>query len=294
MEMTMEQTNQASDNFFSFPKSERVALMTLPQLQQTLEVKDRFGNPPRNRPERADVFIEKILELMKNHNIIGSLDEIIIQQEGFHPILAKDEVYPDQRYPLNKLLIERLIARIVIPNEFMHPGAIALSYTEKGIQIGFGLHVAICSNMCIMGTDNVLSTYRYGEHEPDRIDVIFIELEDWLRNFPQKFSLLKDMVEKMMEYRLDPVEVDGIIGKMAMMSREKTLGLDNISPFNSTQFDKLLDGMVQQNRHDYNEIQTMWEFYMACTNILKPENFMATDIISCNQQLGEFLLQEMG
>lgn len=176
---------------------------------------------------------------------------------------------------------------------------LAISYTQRGIQVGFGTNVKICHNQNMMGRGCFVSDYstnnRYASGDPYKTDLkgIFEKIGGWLTD--AEHIVIDDMatIQKMKQTTLTDEQIFVIIGMLTSIRVSCDTSLKSIRykggvyPLNQTQIGKFTEKLLV-DKHDTGSI-TAWSLYNAATDLYKPYTCEQNMILPQNLAFVEFM-----
>lgn len=258
--------------------------LTPEQLEKTVRYTDAQGNLPSTRP-------------VEHYTVIRTVMDLIFTKTGKTPVCGPIYAAESQsmqvmwkgekdKCPLENYLFQRIICVVKIPfeNSQYKPG-VAISYTEKGITIGFGLEVSVCSNMTIWG-DQLLTTY--GDMS-DTYDNIIKLLGAWLEDYHE---LIKDWTERvtlLTARKITMQEADEVLGallRMAVMANEKSQ-FKNMG-VNVTQVSKIAKEVGELFYKNPDSVNA-WDMTNACTHVLKADSSDMTKLFQDNRKVVNYV-----
>lgn len=165
---------------------------------------------------------------------------------------------------------------------------LAVSYTQRGIQVGFGTMVKVCTNQNMLGSGCFVSDYstknRY-TNDPYKTDLkgIFEKVETWLTDAEHVVITDREEIERMKQAVISAEDLYKILGLLFTIrvasdtdvKRIKYKG--DIYPLNQAQLVKFDTDLLCQQK-DKGQI-TAWDFYNAATNIYKPQTTEQNNIL---------------
>ena len=170
--------------------------------------------------------------------------------------------------------------------------AIALSYTQKGIQVGFGRNVKVCRNMNILGSGQFVSDYStgafhyaHGDMEKTDLQGILRAIGGWLGDAEHIIIRDDETIQRMKQSVLTPEQLYTILGLLVTIrvttdtkiKRIKRTG--GVYPLNGAQITQFTEGLLCKQK-DFGRV-TAWDFYNCATELYKP------NIVDQNQIMPE-------
>ena len=215
--------NVSNVNQFLDFENEKVQAITLDQLEST------------NRENRGDdrscphgiyhfALIEKVLDMCKEHGYDTEVYDLFAtnnrdkQTPGVSLYPELEAKYGERSVKAHTL--RRVFANIRI-KDFDNDETttnLAISYTQKGIQVGFGTNVKVCHNQNMMGTGNFVSDYsthnRYAGADPYKTDLqgILAKIGSWLTDAEHIVINDRETIERMKGVNINAEDLYKIIG----------------------------------------------------------------------------------
>lgn len=174
----------------------------------------------------------------------------------------------------------------------------ALSYTQRGIQVGFGTMVKACRNQNLLGQGQFVSDYSTKNtyaNDPYKTDLkgILAQVGTWLTDAKHIVIRDRETIEKMKAATLTAEQIYVIIGmltsiRVACDTQEKEIRYKGgIYPLNQSQIGKFTENLLlQQQRHGS---ITAWSLYNAATELYKATNCEQNNILVQNLAMYQFL-----
>lgn len=179
---------------------------------------------------------------------------------------------------------------------------LAISYTQKGIQVGFGSMVKICHNQNMMGEGRFVADYKINNHyasgDAYKTDLtgILAQIGTWLTDAQHIFIEDKETIERMKNSVLTAEQLYVIIGMLTAIRVAKDTNKKEIKykggvyPLNQMQICQLTESLLVEQKHK-NYI-TAWDFYNAATELYKPHIVDQGMIMPENLAMMEFMRQQ--
>jgi len=285
-------------DFLAFDAENKSATIELVDLDRTIKFEDAGGKLPASAPVHHADLIKHVMELSHKHLTTYSpqVSPIVIKQNNCKRILYTG---PADQCPIEKFVIERLVVKIGFKGTKAFEGikdsegsmAVGISYTEKGIQMAFGHNVKICQNLNVFGP-NVFSTYGSGDNRVPYEKGIQM-LERWLLGFDEIAEFNRRCITTLQERVITEDERLRIFGKIYEMAILKNAGHNEIdNPLNVTECNRMVSAgfaSIVENKQI-----TAWDLTNWATSVLKPESSDMLNLLTKNNRLNNFLLEEFG
>ena len=157
-----------------------IAELDLPTLEKTVKYEMAKGGLPRNRPMEHYKLITSLKDnIQDNTKLEAKIDTIYTSERQAKQIMFNGE----GECPIENYLLERVVTKLLVEDKVKgYKAAVGLSYTDRGIQVAFGTHVNVCSNLMVWG-DNFMSTF--GSNKVP-FDIMMDAFDDWMKRFQEK------------------------------------------------------------------------------------------------------------
>lgn len=289
------QTNQAQ--FLDFEQN-KVQTITLEQLKRTHEENDYNGEPLKGIHHYR--LIEDIADMAGSHGMTTEVYDLFAahNRDKYMPgvtLLPKLE----EHYGKNAIeahILRRVYANIRLKDydtdEFTTN--IAVSFTQRGITVGFGNMVRVCHNQCMLNADSIISTYGNREKNID-IDALKQTVESWLRDSERHILRERERIEKMRRTMIPAEQMYTIIGmltarRVACDSSYEEIHQTGTYPLSQTQINQLTEMMMLTFKRK-GEI-TVWDLYDTATNLYKADKMDMPNVLTQNRAMAEFILDQ--
>lgn len=286
------------NQFFDFEK-QKVQVLTLDQLKRT--VKENRGDD-RTCPHGIYHFalVQQILDMCKEHNYDAEVYDLFAtnnrdkQTPGVSLNPEIEEKYGERAVEAHTL--RRIYANIRLKNfdtEELTTN-LAIAYTQKGIQVGFGRNVQICHNQCMLGSGRFISDYSARKDTPaQNLQQMLHTIGGWLSDAEHLIIEDDATIEKMKQSILTSEQIFTIIGMLKTIriqndtSIKKIRRTGGVNPLNDAQLSKFVENLLVTQK-DEGRI-TAWSFYNAATDIYKPATAETNLILPQNLEMMEFM-----
>lgn len=301
----VEQAATASQNPNEFLDFEKVKVqpITLEQLEKSnLENRGDDRSCPHGIYHFA--LIQQLLDMCQKHGYDTEIYDLFAtnnkdkQTPGVSLYPELEAKYGERN--IKATTLRRVYANVRIKNfdDGETTTNLAVSYTQRGIQVGFGTNVCVCHNQNMMGNGNFVSDYSTKNHyanDPYKTDLkgIFAKVETWLTDAEHIVITDRDEIERMKNAVISAEDLYKIIGLLFTIrvatdtdvKRIKYKG--DVYPLNQAQLVKFDTDLLCQQK-DKGRI-TAWDFYNAATNLYKPQNCEQNNILPQNLSMINFM-----
>lgn len=301
--MVEQVTEHANEyQFLDFEKN-KVQQITLDQLK--LSNLENRGDD-RSQPHGIYHFamIQQLLDMCEKHGYDTEVYDLFATNNKDKQTPGVS-LYPEleDKYGLRSIkatTLRRVYANIRIKNfdDGETTTNLALSYTQRGLQVGFGSNVCACHNQNLLGSGCFVSDYsthnRFA-NDPYKTDLkgIFEKIESWLTDAEHIVITDREEIERMKKAVISPEDLYKILGLLftirvatdTEIKRIKYKG--DVYPLNQAQLVKFDTDLLCQQK-DAGQI-TAWDFYNAATNLYKPQTCEQNSIMPQTLSMYRFM-----
>lgn len=169
---------------------------------------------------------------------------------------------------------------------------LAISFHQKGLQVGIGRNVVICHNQCMLNREQYAATYKDGKTQGVTLNELLDKVGVWLDNLRSIAADDDEKIEKMKRREISAQEMFTIIGmltslRVASETKHKCIRNGNVIPLNQAQIGRITEKMMLAY-HDKGKV-TAWDFYNAATDMYKSASLDQPMILSQNLAMVDFL-----
>lgn len=171
---------------------------------------------------------------------------------------------------------------------------LAVSYTQRGIQIGIGRNVMICHNQCMLSAEQYVSDFSVNDRKGERLSPadILERVRGWLKNLRDIVASDDEAIRRMKETTLTPAQVLLIIGMLTAARVQndtliKEIRKSSVYPLNQAQIGKFTERLLLEQK-EIGHI-TAWSMYNAATDLYKPQTAEQTMILPQNLSFVNFM-----
>lgn len=290
--------------FLDFEKN-KVQPLTLEQLEMT--VKENRGDD-RSCPHGIYHYamIEKMLDMCAKHGYDAEVYDLFAtnNKEKQTPGVSLNPEL-ENKYGIRSVkahTLRRVYANVRLTNfdDDKLTTNLAISYTQRGIQVGFGSMVKICHNQNFLGKGQFVADYTISNHyangEEYKTDLqgIFRKVDQWLKDAEHIVINDRETIERMKRSILTPEQIFIIIGALTSLrvmcdSQNKKIRYAGVYPLNQTQISKFTEDLLVEQK-DCGQISA-WQLYNVATNIYKPNTCDQSNILPQNVEMVNFMRQ---
>ena len=169
---------------------------------------------------------------------------------------------------------------------------LAISFHQKGLQVGIGRNVVICHNQCMLNREQYAATYKDGSTQGIALNELLDKVGVWLGNLRNITAEDDEKIEKMKRREISAQEMFTIIGmltslRVASETKFKDIRNNNTIPLNQAQISRITEKMMLAY-HNKGKV-TAWDFYNAATDMYKSATLDQPMILSQNLAMVDFL-----
>ena len=238
---------------FDFSK-EKVQTITLAELEATYKENDVYGRP-LGGIYHSDL-INGISNMARNAGLEVEMGDMfaVNNLDGKRPgvaLLPEVEEKEGER-SIKAHLLRRVFATIrMAPHQFPPVGgfcpAIAISYSQHGIQIGIGPNIHICRNQTILCAKQMIANFGYRRLEMDKKDLAGPDwwrptVEGWIDEvasgvMQQQWADIIQSLDEQLVYESDMQQIFGGLMQLRIQAdtSEKSLRTGEIPPLTQSQ-----------------------------------------------------------
>ena len=169
---------------------------------------------------------------------------------------------------------------------------LAISFHQKGLQVGIGRNVVICHNQTMLNREQYAATYKDGRTPGIALNEMIAKIGVWLDDLRNITADDDEKIEKMKRRVISAQEMFTIIGmltslRVASETKFKAIRNNNTIPLNQAQISRITEKMMLAYQ-DRGKV-TAWDFYNAATDLYKPYRLDQPMILSQNLALVDFI-----
>lgn len=169
---------------------------------------------------------------------------------------------------------------------------LAISFHQKGLQVGIGRNVVICHNQTMLNREQYAATYKDGRTPGIALNEMVAKIGVWLDDLRNITADDDEKIEKMKRRVISAQEMFTIIGmltslRVASETKFKAIRNNNTIPLNQAQISRITEKMMLAYQ-DRGKV-TAWDFYNAATDMYKPYMLDQPMILSQNLALVDFI-----
>ena len=274
---------------FDFSK-EKVQTITLPELEATYKENDVYGRP-LGGIYHSDL-INGISDIARSAGLEVEMGDMfaVNNLDGKRPGVA---LLPEVEEKEGERSIRaHLLRRVFAVIRFVSGGtpetscpAIAISYSQHGIQIGIGPNIRICRNQTILCAKQLIANYGYSRLELDKKELAGADwwrptVEGWIEEVAQgtmqaQWAEIIQSLDEQLVYESDMQQIFGGLMQLRIEAdtSEKSLRTGEIPPLTQAQINHCMEQvLVKHFGKGGAGMCTKWDILNAMTDTLKPLN----------------------
>lgn len=247
--------------YLPFSQEDNVLNISLPALQRTLNYEDHNGKLPLARPVEHHELINSLCNKVVDAGFTPEIESIYIKDSYSRRIGWKDKSLV---CPIENYMIDRLICKIVInrnEEDSEHRSSIALSYSERGIEIAMGINVFTCTNFNIFGNKRIAT---FGPKKMPFKELMELAEAKWIHNIDYEYDKAIFNINALRNKQITLKDADVMFGELFRMSVRKNMNIKNFAPLNQTQVAATVRNFISNEKDIYN----MWDFTNSGTQAL--------------------------
>ena len=276
---------------FDFSK-EKVQTITLAELEATYKENDVYGRP-LGGIYHSDL-INGISNMARNAGLEVEIGDMfaVNNLDGKRPgvaLLPEVEEKEGER-SIRAHLLRRVFATIrMAPHRGETVGgfcpAIAISYSQHGIQIGIGPNIHICRNQTILCARQMISNFGFCRLEMDKKDLAGPDwwrptVEGWIDEvakgvMQQQWADIIQSLDEQLVYESDMQQIFGGLMQLRIQAdtSEKSLRTGEVPPLTQSQINHCMERvLIKHFGKGGAGMCTKWDILNAMTDTLKPLN----------------------
>ena len=278
----------------------KVQTLTLEQLARTEKENDYSGNPLMGIYHFQ--LIQQVQEMCAERGYKAEIWDLFAANNkdrrapGVSRLPQKEEKYGERAIEAH--ILRRVYCNIRLYDLDKGEGDdaittnLAISFHQKGLQVGIGRNVVICHNQTMLNREQYAATYKDGRTPGIALNEMIAKIGVWLDDLRNITADDDEKIEKMKRRVISAQEMFTIIGmltslRVASETKFKAIRNNNTIPLNQAQISRITEKMMLAYQ-DRGKV-TAWDFYNAATDMYKPYMLDQPMILSQNLALGDFI-----
>jgi hypothetical protein len=202
-------------------------------------------------------------------------------------------ISPKDPCPIERLNINRLVTTIYDPNRTIVGGeefvpSIAVSYTEKGIEVALGVKAWACANM------NIFGQTRWATHGKNKVSFEDMKtlIKSHLVNSQLKFEQDLETIERLQSNEISFNQQRYHIAELFEAAVDNNFKKKKDSILNISQTVKLTEEIILKRKNLEREL-TYWDFTQAGTEHLKGDSQDMVSLLPTIEQFNNYVLEQI-
>lgn len=295
----LEVTSGNDRQFLDFDIS-KVQTLTLEQLARTEKENDYNGNPLMGIYHFQ--LIQQIQEMCAERGYRAEIWDLFAANNkdrrapGVSRLPQKEEKFGERAIEAH--ILRRVYCNIRLYDLDKGEGDeaittnLAISFHQKGLQVGIGRNVVICHNQTMLNREQYAATYKDGSTMGVGLSELLEKVSIWLDNLRNITAEDDEKIEKMKRREISAQEMFTIIGmltalRVASETKHKEIRNGATIPLNQAQIGRITEKMMLAYNHKGKV--TAWDFYNAATDMYKSATLDQPMILSQNLAMVDFL-----
>ena len=291
--------------FLDFDVS-KCQILTLEQLERTERENDAYGKPLKGIYHHE--LIHRVMDMCKSYGYDPEIYDLFASNNkdkknpGVSILPQKEAQFGDRAVEAH--ILRRVYCNIRLRDFDKGEGKnevttnMAVSFHQRGIQLGIGRNCVICHNTCMLSPEQYAATYSdtNSNRKSYTLEELLSKADEWLQNLRGIVASDDEKIEAMKAREISAQEMFTIIGMLTALrvsSETKYKEIRNLQtiPLNQAQIGRLTEKMML-TYHEQNKV-TVWDFYNAATDMYKPHLLDQPMILSQNMAMVSFINQNL-
>lgn len=291
--------------FLDFDVS-KCQILTLEQLERTERENDAYGKPLKGIYHHE--LIHRVMDMCKSYGYEPEIYDLFAANNkdrntpGVTRLPQKEAIMGDRAVEAH--ILRRVFCNIRLRDFDKGDGNdeittnMAVSFHQKGIQLGIGRNVVICHNQCMLSAEHYAATYSdiNSGRGAFKLDELLQRADAWLANLRGIIDTNDEMIERMKNREIKAQEMFTIIGMLTSLrvaAETKYKGIRNpqVIPLNQAQIGRLTEKMMIA--YYERNIVTAWDLYNAATDMYKSTQLDQPMILSQNLAMSSFIQNKL-
>ena len=294
-----------NENQFLDFETSKVQIVTLDQLQRTEKENDVYGKPLKGMYHFE--LINNVIQMCAKYGYKAEIYDLFAANNrdrntpGVTRLPEKEAVLGDKAVEAH--ILRRVYCNIRLREFDKGDGDdaittnMAISFHQKGIQLGVGRNVVICHNQCMLSPEQYGATYTEPHARAYKLEELLERADAWLANLRGIIDADDEKMRLMKQREIKAQEMFTIIGMLTSLrvaSETKYKAIRNAYstiPLNQAQIGRLTEKMMLAY-HDKGEV-TAWDLYNAATDMYNSTQLDQPMILSQNLAMSNFIQTQL-
>lgn len=300
-----EELKSFDENQFLDFETSKVQIVTLDQLQRTEKENDVHGKPLKGMYHFE--LINRVVNMCANHGYEAEIYDLFAANNkdrntpGVTRLPEKEAILGDKAVEAH--ILRRVYCNIRLRDFDKGDGEdaittnMAISFHQKGIQMGIGRNVVICHNQCMLSPEQYGATYTEPRSRAYKLGELLERADAWLANLRGIIEADDEKIRLMKQREIKADEMFTIIGmltslRVASETKYKAIRTPYTTvPLNQAQIGKLTEKMMLAYS-EKGEV-TAWDLYNAATDMYKSTQLDQPMILSQNFAMSNFIQTQL-
>ena len=258
-----------------------VQVLTLEELERSYHENLPTGDPVGGIYHFA--LIQQVLEIFEKRGLKPVVQEIFAaanrdsKRPGVTLLPQLEEKFGERAIEAH--LLRRVYANIEIRSDETDDivTCLAVTYHQKGIQLGIGPMVKVCHNQTILGAQDVVSNYTCygGQSRKDKftLEMVMDRTQQWADDYEPFQKVRRERMAALKSAQMDRngmLQLIGVLVEKRILhdTNNDVLRISQPYPLNSSQINETSEQLIALMRHD--EPISYWDAYQQLNTVLKP------------------------
>lgn len=295
------QLKSFNENQFLDFETAKVQIISLDQLERTEKENDVYGKPLKGIYHFD--LIHQVENMCEKYGYKAEIYDLFAANNrdrntpGVTRLPEKEAVMGDKAVEAH--ILRRVYCNLRLRDFDKGEGEneittnMAISFHQKGIQMGIGRNCVICHNQNLLSPENYGATYTEPRTRAYKLDELLERADAWLANLRGIIDADDEQIQLMKNREIKAQEMFTIIGMLTSLrvaSETKYKSIRNTYstiPLNQAQIGRLTEKMMLAY-NDKGEV-TAWDLYNAATDMYKSTQLDQPMILSQNLAMSNFI-----
>jgi hypothetical protein len=258
-----------------------VAELTFQELKESVD-ENSIGGSPFNHYMHHE-FIDKVCDLAIANNLNPTIDkiEVVDSKSKYMPSISLikklEEVNGEKSH--KNYLFRRVFCNIIFPDLSNDENVfnLAMIYHQNGVQFGIGTNVKMCQNLCILGSDYIVSSYGLNKVSIKSGDNkhLFTIINDWINNAEPIYDKGDNFLSSMKDIIFSDDQFNKLVGMLFIDKTRRNIN-NECSFLNDSHIIDMVSSKI------FEPESTAYELYNVATNNHKPSSMDLQRVIEGN------------
>ena len=281
-----------------------VQVLTLEELEKSYHENLPTGDPVGGIYHFA--LIQQVLEIFEKRGLKPVVQEIFAaanrdsKRPGVTLLPQLEEKFGERAIEAH--LLRRVYANIEIRSDETDDivTCLAVTYHQKGIQLGIGPMVKVCHNQTILGAQDVVSNYTCygGQSRKDKysLEMVMNRTQQWADDYEPYQKVRRERMAALKSAQMDRngmLQLIGVLVEKRILhdTNNDVLRISQPYPLNSSQINETSEQLIALMLHD--EPISYWDAYQQLNTVLKPNRMDIPQVLPQSLALFETIFEEL-